>query len=326
MQARLSLATKRLLAILRAHGVATARTLEQKISDAGPTNQRIDPHVLTIARKDLVSSKTIAVRSDGSTKWYYLAATPSAEVEVRYQELQPIHRRLQEQPFLVRMGQTLEIAVYRALLASKKLTFLGSYSDLDEHDDSTPYSKEEPPSSISGRRIPNDKKLDFILLHARAGPAGIEVKNLREWMYPDRDEVRALIAKCCHLDAVPVLIARRIPFVTFLLLNQCGVVVHQTYRQRFPRADEGLAALARDKRLMAYHDIQVGNESDRRLDRFISTNLPKVLPAARTKFHDYFDLLEAYGSGSMDYVEFAARVGRRTRGENEDGEFPERGH
>lgn len=141
--------------------------------------------------------------------------------------------------------------------------------------------------------------------------------------WQDRDEVRALLAKCCYIDAVPVLIARRIPFVTLAVLNQCGVVIHQTYHQRFPRADEALAALARDKRLLAYHDIHVGNEPDARLDRFISTNLPKVLPGARKKFREYFDLLEAYGSGSMGYVEFAARAGRRTRGEDEDGEFPE---
>ena len=32
------------------HGVATDRTLEQKISDAGPFDQRIDPHVLTDVR------------------------------------------------------------------------------------------------------------------------------------------------------------------------------------------------------------------------------------------------------------------------------------
>ena len=321
---RLSLAAKRLIAILRTHSIATARTLEQKISDAGPTNQRIDPHVLTVARKALLDDGTVAFQSDGPTRWYYLTATPKADVDARFAELRPIHRRLQEQPFLVRMGQSLEIAVYRSLLTAPKLPFFGAYTDLDDHDDSTPYSKDEPPSALSGKRIPGAKKLDFLLLHNKAGAAGIEVKNLREWMYPDRDEVRALLAKCCSIEAVPVLIARRIPFVTFAVLNQCGVVIHQTYRQRFPRADDGLATLARDKRLLAYHDVLVGNESDRRLDRFLSTNLPKVLPRARKKFDQYHDLLRAYGSGSLGYKEFAARAGRRTRGENEDGDYSER--
>jgi cell envelope opacity-associated protein A len=37
---------------LRSHVIACARILERKISDAGPTNQRIDPHILTEARKE----------------------------------------------------------------------------------------------------------------------------------------------------------------------------------------------------------------------------------------------------------------------------------
>ena len=45
------LAAKRLRNVLRVHGVATDRTLEQKISDAGPFDQRIDPHVLTDVRR-----------------------------------------------------------------------------------------------------------------------------------------------------------------------------------------------------------------------------------------------------------------------------------
>ncbi len=48
-QERLDIARRRLLNILRAHTIALGRTLEQKIADAGPYNQRIDPHVLTQA-------------------------------------------------------------------------------------------------------------------------------------------------------------------------------------------------------------------------------------------------------------------------------------
>jgi hypothetical protein len=319
---RQSLAAKRLLSVLRAHTIATGRTLEQKISDAGPTNQRIDPHVLTPVRKDLVDAKTVAVRQDGSAKWYHLTAADAALVEPRYQEQRAIFVQLQEKRFTLRVGQALEIAVYRALLKATDLMVLGAYKDLDDHDDSALYSKEEPPSSVSGKSIPGDKRLDFVVAHRTAGLAGLEVKNVREWLYPNRDEIKDMLFKCCHLGAVPVLIARRIPYVTFSVLNTCGVLLHQTYNQRFARADEGLAALARDKHLMGYHDVRVGNEPDSRLERFLGTHLPKLLPDAREKFDEYSDLLEAYGSGAMGYDEFAGRVGRRRRGENEDGEFP----
>jgi hypothetical protein len=166
-------------------------------------------------------------------------------------------------------------------------------------------------------------KLDFALIHPQAGTAGIEVKNLREWLYPDRDELRQMLRKCCELDAVPVLIGRRIPFVTFRLLNPCGVVLHQTYNQRFPASDAALAALARDKRLLGYHDLRLGNERDPRLDKFIGTNLPSVLPTARASFERFRDLLEAYATKTMHYREFAARIRRRQLGQNEDSDFEE---
>ena len=43
---REALACRRLVRVLARHGVANSRTLEQKISDAGPGDQRVDPHVL----------------------------------------------------------------------------------------------------------------------------------------------------------------------------------------------------------------------------------------------------------------------------------------
>jgi hypothetical protein len=46
VEARIDLGRKRLGSVLTRHGVATIRTLEQKIADAGPTNQRIEPVLL----------------------------------------------------------------------------------------------------------------------------------------------------------------------------------------------------------------------------------------------------------------------------------------
>ena len=86
---------------------------------------------------------------------------------------------------------------------------------------------------MSGRQIPGGKKLDFLVISLSAGLAGIEVKNVREWQYIDREDISELLLKCCALDAVPVFIARRIPFVTFRVLNPCGVILHETYNQRW---------------------------------------------------------------------------------------------
>ena len=56
--ARLEVAKRRLLNVLRDNVVATARTLEQKISDAGPGHMRVDPHALLNARKQLEDGGT----------------------------------------------------------------------------------------------------------------------------------------------------------------------------------------------------------------------------------------------------------------------------
>ena len=53
------LARKRLQSILRTQTVSTWRTLEHKISDAGPNDQRAQPHILTRARAQLERTGTI---------------------------------------------------------------------------------------------------------------------------------------------------------------------------------------------------------------------------------------------------------------------------
>ena len=318
---RNELAQHRLRKVLKANTVCSGRTLEQKISDAGPSPMRIDPHVLTTARKGLETLGEIAPVTLDNMRWYYLRTTSDAAVQTKLDVLRPLHRDLQEGGFLKRMGQTLEIATYRALLAQPHLRTLGAYLDIGAHDDATLYSKEEPPARISGRTCSG--RLDFIVVTETGQFAGIEIKNAREWMYPDRDEVRQLIKKCVDLDIVPVLIARRIPFVTFKLLTACGAIVHQTYNQLFPATDSALAARASNKLMFGYHDVRLGNDPDARLKRFVIDHLPGLIDKQQDKFDEFYDLLAAFASKAMDYTEFAARVRRRLAGTNEDNDWPE---
>lgn len=315
---RHQLAVKRLRSILGSHVVASDRILEQKISDAGPNDQRIDPHILTEARHALVKDGTIIQVQRSNVPWYYLKDADPEAVLQRLSQLDALHRQTQKPSFTGLLGQTLEIAVFRALRSQSFLEYLGHFNDLDAHDDGTPYSKEEPPSWLSGRQIPSGKKLDFLVRHPGAGYAGIEVKNIRQWMYPDRDEIRAMLFKCCSQDVTPVLIARRIHYSTFSVLNPCGVILHQVFNQLYPKSAQELADKVKQKTLLGYHDIRVGNEPDQRLIRFVHINLPAVLPVARQKFEEFKDLLWGYANGEHSYKSFAARVKRRLRGETED--------
>lgn len=262
-EARVQIAKRRITSVLGRHTIALARTLEQKISDAGPTPQRINPHILTEAKSELTEAGKLASQFAGGTTWFYLPDADPATRKARLDEQLPIHARLRTDDLTNRIGQTLEIAIYKALQQQTTLQFHGGFSDLADHDDSTLYSKEEPPGDLNGRFIPNKRKLDFLVHHADAGYAGIEAKNVREWLYPDRKEVVDLLFKCCTLDIVPVLIARRFPFVTFKLLTTCGVIVHQVYNQLYPASEPDFATQAAHKNLLGFHDIRVGNDPDK---------------------------------------------------------------
>lgn len=302
-----ALAQRRLRNILSVHTIANARTLENKISDAGPTDQRVEPHVLTEARQNLEQSGEIRRVQAGATVWFYLATTDKEEVAARLKEQQAIHARLSKQAFTIRLGQSLEIAVFKALQLGCPCEFYGGFPDLESHGDDQLFAKEEPPSIVSGATIPGKKRLDFLLV-CDGIRAGVETKNIREWLYPHSDEVRDLLLKCCAIHAVPVLIARRLPFVTFSLMYRCGMIIHQTFNQLFPAADAELAELARNKKLLGYHDIRLGNEPDARLQKFIRTNLPTVMAAAKERFDRHFDLLSRFASRVIGYPEFAKRL------------------
>jgi len=323
LREREALARARLLRVLGTHGIANWRTLEQKISDAGPGPMRVDPHILTPVRRTLEKEGLISRRTLGDeTPWFSLPETPEEFVQARLAVQLPTYQAQQVDQFSKRMGQTLEVAIYRALLSQDTLPdFLGSYLDLDDHNDAALYKKEEPPKQLGRRNIGGDRRLDFMVRHPEAGWAGVEAKNIREWMYPSRKEIFDLLSKCVALDIVPILIARRIHFSTFVVLNTCGVIIHQTYNQLYPEADEVLATQARHKHNLGFHDIRARGTPDARLTQFISVHLPAVLPEHRNKFDNYKDLIERYTSEDIDYAEFAARVRRRRQGANEDHDW-----
>ena len=307
---RRDVARRRIANILRTHGVAVMRTLEQKISDAGPNALRVDPHILTEVRDELLAEGRVVQLTRGGYDWYHLPETNSQTIEDRYGEQEPVYRAIRQSSLSQRVGQALEIAVFR-LLRSQSLDFFGHFPDLDSHIDDRWYRKIEPPSAVSGRELPGNKALDFLLASRDSRFAGIEVKNTRSWIYPDQREVRELLWKCCHLDVVPVLIARRIQYSTFSVLRSCGLLMHQTYNQRYPVSDRELAQKAKDKTLLGYHDIRLSNEADPRLQRFLHQNLPIILPEGRRQFDESKDLVYEYAVGRMSYPEFAKRISQR---------------
>ena len=316
----LELAKYRLRDILSRRVVATTRTLERLISDAG--DPRLEPRILGDARKVLVrDGELLETRtSRTSPPWFSLPNASPADVESHLATLLPLLRDTYRRPVTDRRGQCLELAIYRALCAQHDVPYLGRFLDFDPNDPTRPeklYRKEEPPRHIGNHTMPGERRLDFLYLHPNAGPAGIEAKNVREWLYPHGDEIKEFLFKCVALDCVPVLVARRFPQVTVEVLEMCGVVLHQMRSQLYHVADKDLASRAMRPDMLGFDDIRVGDEPDARLLRFIGVTLPNVLPDARTHFDRFKDLLGAYAHGEIQYPEFAGRVRLRAAGKDE---------
>lgn len=302
---RIELGKRRVLNILRAQTVACDRTLEQKISDAGPNPVRVEPSVLTESRKSLVREGAIVVERRGKVSWYYVKGTRKEVVEGRLALLEPLQRQTQEGMFKHRLGQTLEIAVMKAIQRSG-LNFLGHFSDLNAHDDSKAYTRVEPPMDISGKRMEKGP-LDYVVFPLGECVA-IEVKNYRTWLYPRSREVREMLWKCGDIDAIPVLVARRLPFITIRLLQMGGCLVHENYNQLYPSADAKLAEQVRNKNLLGYHDVRAGNEPDARMVRFMEKLLPELVKKARPAFEKFREAHRQYGKGTLSYREWVKRL------------------
>lgn len=311
---REKIARKRLLSVIGKHTVAGLRTLEQKISDAGPYGQRIDPQILGDVRWALLREGKIEKIKRGGTSWFYLTEAYGPAVLERLKEQLEIHEKLQNRNLRLRIGQCFEITIYRALCTQNILSSVGGFRDLESYDDSRLYPKEDPPGFLNGKYLSNKRqKLDFVVYHPEAGWAGIEAKNIREWIHPGHNYTRALIKKSLDLDCVPILVARRFQYSLFSVLFPCGLMLHQNFNQLLPEADRALADQAKDKRLLGYHDIRVGNQPDKRLIKFITIDLPQGLPKARRRFDENKDLLEAFVNDGIDLAELTALVRQRAK-------------
>lgn len=313
---REKLAAKRLLSVVGRHGGAIARTIEQKISDARPLDQRIDPHILIPVRNTLVTEgKLVRVRRH-SRDWYAVKDTPEKTIFARIDAQFETLRLTLDNAFVHRIGDVLEIATFRALRETG-LPSLGGFRGLtDEPTTKTP-KKEEPPTIFGGRELTGNKRFDF-LMAANDVWAGVECKNIREWLYPDREEVRHMLRKAIELDIPPILIGRRIPFVTRRLLQPAGVLLWETRQQFYPAEYDNLAQQMRHKDSLGFFDIKVTDYPTPLLHDFITRIVPEELPDARKRFDTFKDLLSLYAFGHLSYTGFAARIRRRQNNTNED--------
>jgi hypothetical protein len=143
----------------------------------------------------------------------------------------------------------------------------------------------------------------------------IECKNLREWIYPSNHHIKELILKSFSLDAVPLLIARRIHYTTLTnFLQPAGIIAHESFHQYYPSDHGELAARVRDKRSLGFSDVLATEEPHPRTTAFFLTTLPAIVDAMAERWFTNADALVAFAKEEINLPQLYTQIGSRAGG------------
>jgi hypothetical protein len=183
---------------------------------------------------------------------------------------------------------------------------------------------QQPPISLSGTTLSGPP--DFVIFHPAAGgePALLECKNLRQWLYPSSPEIKELVAKALTCDMTPILVARRLPFITKVALCEpAGIIAHETYYQLYPETDAGrnLAAQVTRTRGLGYADVRAIENPLPRTVKFFEQHLPVLLPSAAANFQKNRGLLKQWVDGQITWPTLRLGLGGLYSGPDQDMPF-----
>ena len=130
-QERILLGKRRIQSVLDREIVASRRTLEQKISDQGPSTQRVDPHLVGLAIMDLEETNRLQSRKAGGILWYANPGTTEIQFNAKLEKLLSIYLATHGGGFGNLVGDALELIVYKALseqyAQQPRFPFLGHF-------------------------------------------------------------------------------------------------------------------------------------------------------------------------------------------------------
>lgn len=129
-------------------------------------------------------------------------------------------------------------------------------------------------------------------------PVGVEVKNIREWIYPESQELWQAIRAATELNCIPVLVTRRVHFATGRFCRSVGMAVCETQRQYFApelRDDPRLLDVYRN---LYFQDILPWDSADRYTTKFFASTLPAMLERTVARYTRSKELLRAYAIGA----------------------------
>ena len=277
----LQLARARVLSVLERRLCCPMRMLEAKISEAGPGDKRPNPLSISEAVRELSGRGTVQVvpkRMANETPFYaprgvVLMSKSFQELLAKRRHLYLLHKGLTEKDQFY--GDVLEEIVDKALERSAVAKFKSRYPK---------------------QNLPAGRPLDFVVEVAGIQWGG-EVKNYREWLYPQSWEIWAAISKCCELDVVPVLVTRKLPYISYRFFAKAGLVGYQTHFQFFHPAVAPELERVKAVDGLGYKDIRCVLEPDVNLINLFQATLPKIGADFRRRFEKSRDLLRHFADG-----------------------------
>jgi len=273
----------------------------------------LNPHILTAAKRELLDEGAIEIVTSPTRGGRTISVTALADRKGRETAFQQAAQRkrillaryygwTQDQPKRRSpVGHAGEIVEHKSLLAAAPTGFK--------------LLKPEGPGieSVFGNPVPGGSLDDaaFLQTEDKDGlPTGsvflpIEVKNVREWIYPDAAELYQLLDKAVRIKAehpdlpmAPVLVCRRASYFATAMAKELGFFIAQTGNQFIRPLEEVMAA---DGRLLreiqselGFQDLIATENEHLSLTRLFTKSLPPIAARTAERFAQAAPVLASY--------------------------------
>lgn len=290
--ARIAIGKRRLKNVLRDRLYANQRQLESKISEAGPDDQRVDPHLLSVAIKDLQNSSEIVCHTGPNGTHFF--SLPQFDVRFpddagRKTLIDDVYSRFHRTAIQQSLcGDALETVIHASFADA------GGYQEFG--------SRGNPLLNFGPIRLPG--AVDSIQL--LADPlllVVVEAKNYREWIYPDKEQLWGLINKSLLLvdspmPVTPLFVTRKIPYYTRLVLKEVGVLGFEMRKQYFDPSVDVTDFRHKDK--LGFHDIVADTSPSPTLTAYLAETLKVHGPTYAARFKHNAPVLRRYAAQLAD--------------------------
>jgi hypothetical protein len=264
--------------------------MEARLSDFGSNlNPRVDPHHLTTARKML----NLQVVSHKHVPLYSLPNISPSSVNNIIARKELLHQAFLNFTKDHLCGDVAERIVFTSMTKALNLSIephtLGNVSQIDNLTTTNPL----------------DTYARVIFTHNTAQrqviTIGIEIKNIREWIYPESVEIWKALKACIDLDCIPVIISRAFHYTAFTFFRDIGAFGHKTKHQYFSSTlwkDPLFTSLQKE---LYFRDMVRWKEDkpDPMVTSFFRDLLPQYISRTALNFKHNKQLIDKYAQGPL---------------------------